>query len=231
MSPLRRRRRPSEAVADNEAIPAGPVDDDEAAALRAAIELRSAQPAADLPAPEFVEGLRRRLGELESEGAPAPMGRRRFLAAAGAGAGAVAAGVAGVVVDRTLLHQPSAPEDAAPGPLEPAAGAWVRVAGTGEVAGRTVPFATGSMAGFVTERDGGLVAVSGACTHQGCLLRLNEADRRLDCPCHRTAFDAEGRLLFHQLAAAPRPLPRLQVRRNGDDVEVLLPEGDRPPRA
>jgi len=229
MSPFRRsRRRPSEAVADNEAIPGGPVDDDEAAALRAAIELRSAQPAADLPAAEFVEGLRRRLGEMDSEGAPSALGRRRFLAAAGAGAGAVAAGVAGVVVDRTLLQSTPTSDPEASGPLEPAEGAWVRVAGAGDLAGGTARFATGSVAGFVSDRGGELVAVSGACTHQGCLLRLNEEAGRLDCPCHRTAFDAEGQVLFHQLAAAPRPLPRLQVRRNGDDVEVLLPEGDQP---
>ena len=227
MSPLRRRRpRPSEAVTDNEPIPAGSVDDEEAVALRAAIELRSAQPAADLPAPEFVEGLRRRLGELEHEGAPAPLARRRFLAAAGIGAGAVAAGVAGVVADRALLRPGN--DDAPSGPLEPAEGAWVPIARAGDVDGRTVRFATGSMAGFVSERNGDLVAVSGACTHQGCLLRLNDAAGRLDCPCHRTAFDPEGRVLFHQLAAAPRPLPRLQVRRNGDDVEVLLPQGDQP---
>jgi Rieske Fe-S protein len=229
MSPLRRnRRRPSEAVADNEAIPAGPVDDDEAAALRAAIELRSAQPAADLPDEEFVEGLRHRLGEMDSEGAPPAMGRRRFLAVAGAGAGAVAAGVAGVVADRALLHPATTPEAEAPGPLEPAEAAWVRVAGVDDLSGRTVRFTTRSMAGFVSDHDGELVAVSGACTHQGCLLRLNDDADRLDCPCHRTAFDAEGRVLFHQLASAPRPLPRLQVRRNGADVEVLLPEGDQP---
>ncbi|MCA1842264.1 MAG: Rieske (2Fe-2S) protein [Actinobacteria bacterium] len=225
MSPLRRRRRPSEAVADNEAIPAGPVDDDEAAALRAAIELRAAQTAADLPAPEFVEGLRRRLGEMGNEGAPSAIGRRRFLAAAGAGA--VAAGAAGIVADRALLRSDT-PDEGAAGPLQPNDGAWVRIAGAGDVGGRTVRFTTGSMAGFVSERDGDLVAVSGACTHQGCLLRLNDDAGRLDCPCHRTAFDPNGRVLFHQLAAAPRPLPRLQVRRNGDDVEVLLPQGDQP---
>src|SRR5438309_1546342 len=110
MSPLgrRRRRRPSEAVADNAPIPAGPVDDEEAAALRAAIELRAAQPAADLPTAEFVEGLRRRLGELEGEGPPPRVGRRTFLTVAGAGAGAVAAGVAGAVVGRTLLSRGAA---------------------------------------------------------------------------------------------------------------------------
>ena len=229
MSPIRRRRRrPSEAVADNEPIPAGPVDDEEAAALRAAIELRAAQPAADLPGAEFVDGLRRRLGELEGEGPPPRVGRRAFLTVAGAGA--VAAGVAGAIVDRTLVQQPS-PGSAAPGTLEPAAGAWVRVAGVSEVTGRTVAFSTPSVVGFVTERAGDLVAVSGACSHQGCLLRLNEAAERLDCPCHRTSFSSEGRLLFHQLRTAPPPLARLQVRRNGDAVEVLLPTGKPPQQA
>jgi Rieske Fe-S protein len=225
MSPLRRHRRhrPSEAVADNAPIPAGPVDDEEAAALRAAIELRAAQPAADLPRPEFVDGLRRRLGELEGEGPPPRVGRRVFLTVAGAGAGAVAAGVAGAVVDRTLL-QPSSHGSAAQGTLDPAAGAWVRVAGVDDVTGRTVSFTTPNVVGFVTERAGDLVAVSGACSHQGCLLKLNEAAERLDCPCHRTAFSGEGRVLFHQLDTAPSPLARLQVRRNGDAVEVLLPE-------
>ena len=226
MSPLSRRsrRRPSEAVADNAPIPAGPVDDEEAAALRAAIELRAAQPAADLPTPEFVDGLRRRLGELEGEGPPARLGRRAFLTGAGAGAGAVAAGVAGAVADRTLLQQPPSHGSAAQGALDPIGGGWVRVAGVDEVTGRTVSFTTPNVVGFVTERAGDLVAVSGACSHQGCLLRLNEAAERLDCPCHRTAFSAEGRLLFHQLDTTPPPLARLQVRRNGDAVEVLLPE-------
>ena len=224
MSPLgrHRRRRPSEAVADNAPIPAGPVDDEEAAALLAAIELRAAQPAADLPSPEFVDGLRRRLGDLDSVGSRPRVGRRAFLTAAGAGA--VAAGVAGAVADRTLLQQPPSHGSAAQGTLEPAGGAWVRVAGVSDVTGRTVPFAAPGVVGFVTDRAGDLVAVTGACSHQGCLLRLNKAAERLDCPCHRTAFSAEGRLLFHQLDAAPPPLARLQVRRNGDAVEVLLPE-------
>src|SRR5438034_4917382 len=105
MSPIGRRRRrlPSEAVVDNEPIPAGPIDDEEADALRAAIELRSAGPAADLPRPEFVQELRRRLGELESGGPPARGGRRGVLTPAGGGGGAGGARGAGGAAHRTPL--------------------------------------------------------------------------------------------------------------------------------
>ena len=79
MSPIGRRRRrlPSEAVVDNEPIPAGPIDDEEADALRAAIELRSAGPAADLPRPEFVEELRRRRPRRRGSARRRRSGRRR----------------------------------------------------------------------------------------------------------------------------------------------------------
>jgi cytochrome b6-f complex iron-sulfur subunit len=87
----------------------------------------------------------------------------------------------------------------------------------------TKRFATATAVGFVSNDGGALAAVSGACTHQGCLLQLNQQAGRLDCPCHKTAFSTNGRLLFSQLSAAPAPLPGLQLRRTGDQIEVLLP--------
>ena len=46
---------------------------------------------------------------------------------------------------------------------------------------------------------------------------------QLRCPCHATAFAVNGALVSHQLPVAPRPLPRLEVRQNGDAIEVLTP--------
>jgi glycine/D-amino acid oxidase-like deaminating enzyme/nitrite reductase/ring-hydroxylating ferredoxin subunit len=43
--------------------------------------------------------------------------------------------------------------------------------------------------------DGTLHAVSLRCTHLGCLLRFNGAERTWDCPCHGSRFDIDGAVL------------------------------------
>jgi glycine/D-amino acid oxidase-like deaminating enzyme/nitrite reductase/ring-hydroxylating ferredoxin subunit len=43
--------------------------------------------------------------------------------------------------------------------------------------------------------DGTLRAVSPVCTHLGCLVRWNVAERSWDCPCHGSRFDADGHVL------------------------------------
>jgi glycine/D-amino acid oxidase-like deaminating enzyme/nitrite reductase/ring-hydroxylating ferredoxin subunit len=42
---------------------------------------------------------------------------------------------------------------------------------------------------------GELHAVSSTCTHLGCQVRFNTAERTWDCPCHGSRFDAEGRVI------------------------------------
>ena len=43
--------------------------------------------------------------------------------------------------------------------------------------------------------DGGLHAMSAACTHLGCAVSWNPAERSWDCPCHGSRFSAEGAVL------------------------------------
>jgi nitrite reductase/ring-hydroxylating ferredoxin subunit len=49
--------------------------------------------------------------------------------------------------------------------------------------------------GVFRDEDGGLHAVSLRCTHLGCLVRFNAAERSWDCPCHGSRFDVSGRVL------------------------------------
>jgi glycine/D-amino acid oxidase-like deaminating enzyme/nitrite reductase/ring-hydroxylating ferredoxin subunit len=55
--------------------------------------------------------------------------------------------------------------------------------------------------------DGALVAVSARCTHLGCLVSWNAAERSWDCPCHGSRFAPDGTVLegpaVHRLERKP----------------------------
>ena len=49
--------------------------------------------------------------------------------------------------------------------------------------------------GAYRDETGKLHGVSLRCTHLGCLLRFNGAERSWDCPCHGSRFDIGGAVL------------------------------------
>ena len=55
--------------------------------------------------------------------------------------------------------------------------------------------------------DGTLVAVSPLCTHLGCQVNWNTAERSWDCPCHGSRFAPDGEVLqgpaVHRLELKP----------------------------
>jgi nitrite reductase/ring-hydroxylating ferredoxin subunit len=211
---LRRNRRPK---------PFTPEADD-VDAMRAAIELNSAQPDAAEPRAEFVNDLHRRLADqLDETDAridldAARLSRRRVLGGIGA---AAAAAVVGGVVDRELLNSGSSPSVPTTQELVPDEGAWQPVVAAANLGdGQVARFSTASTIGFVVNDNGNLSAVSGVCTHQGCLLRHNEAARRLDCPCHRASFSLQGDVLHQQFRQPLPPLPHIQVREVNGKIEI-----------
>jgi nitrite reductase/ring-hydroxylating ferredoxin subunit len=214
---LRRNRRPKPFAPDPEDVEV----------MRAAIELNSAQPGAALPRAEFVNDLHHRLAEqLDETGATvelsaARLSRRRVIGGIGAAAATAAAAVAGAVVDRELLNSRSPLSVPAAQELVPDEGAWQPVLDAANLGdGRVAPFSTASTVGFVVNDNGKISAISGVCTHQGCLLRLNEAAARLDCPCHRASFSLQGEVLRQQFPQPLAPLPHIQVRENNGQIEI-----------
>ncbi|MHA6794356.1 FAD-dependent oxidoreductase [Pseudonocardia bannensis] len=59
--------------------------------------------------------------------------------------------------------------------------------------------------GVYRDEAGGLHGVSMRCTHLGCLVRFNGAERSWDCPCHGSRFAIDGTVLE---GPAVDPLPR-----------------------
>jgi nitrite reductase/ring-hydroxylating ferredoxin subunit len=204
-------------------------EEGDAAELRAAITLRAARPGAGAPREEFVTGLHQRLAaelardeEARTPPVAADPGRRRLLrtASIAAGAAAVAAGVDHVLTSASAAGDEGGGEET----LTPNTGQWRTVAASADLPdGGVQGFDLGTVIGFVARSGGQLGAVSGVCTHLGCRLALNAAARRLDCPCHNASFALGGQLLRHQLAAAPRPLPHLQVREVDGTVQIFAP--------
>jgi cytochrome b6-f complex iron-sulfur subunit len=214
---LRRNRRPKSFTPDAEDVDA----------MRAAIELNQAQPGAALPRAEFVSDLHRRLAEqLDETDATvdldaARVSRRRLLGGISAAAAtAAAAAVVGGVVEREFLHPGSSPAVPAAQQLVPDEGSWQPVLAAADLGdGQVARFATTSTIGFVVNDNGNLSAISGVCTHQGCLLRHNEAQGRLDCPCHRASFSLQGDVLRQQFPQPLPPLPHIQVREANGQIE------------
>jgi glycine/D-amino acid oxidase-like deaminating enzyme/nitrite reductase/ring-hydroxylating ferredoxin subunit len=62
--------------------------------------------------------------------------------------------------------------------------------------------------GAYRDETGTLHGVSLRCTHLGCLLRFNAAERSWDCPCHGSRFDIDGAVLE---GPAIHPLKRREL--------------------
>ncbi len=62
---------------------------------------------------------------------------------------------------------------------------------------------SGKLLAVYRSEDGGLQAVSAACTHLGCAVHWNSGEKSWDCPCHGSRFAADGAVLH---GPARRPL-------------------------
>jgi nitrite reductase/ring-hydroxylating ferredoxin subunit len=137
---------------------------------------------------------------------------------------------AGLLADLTTGERPDDLRPFAPERLKPAAAArefishnFVSAADfvfdrtrphTGDLAlapdeGRIVRSGLG-LAAVYRDAEGRVHAHSARCTHLGCIVRWNSAERSWDCPCHGSRFGAESGEVLQGPAVRPlAPAPKL----------------------
>ncbi|MFC7842734.1 FAD-dependent oxidoreductase [Streptomyces sp. NPDC001046] len=68
--------------------------------------------------------------------------------------------------------------------------------------------ADGHRVAVYRDDDGALHAVSARCTHLGCLVDFNAAERAWECPCHGSRFDTDGKVIQ---GPATKPLEKRDI--------------------
>ena len=184
--------------------------------MQTAALLASGKPGADLPDPNFVERLHRDL-RTAATASPRDISRRRFLATTGSSAAAAAVG--GLALGNLLGH--AAGSDTTQETLQPDRGDWTHVTDLSSLQQRRpVRFSLGSVEGYVVRDGDGVQAVSAACTHLGCIVQ--SSGEKLWCPCKGATFALDGTIVNGNYNA-PRPLPVIQARVEGNSVQVFVP--------
>lgn len=96
-----------------------------------------------------------------------------------------------------------------------------------------VSFNAGGIVGYVIRNDGDsgdpsdgkVVAVSAACTHMGCIVQWQAADKKFHCPCHGGVFGEYGKTDKTSPVRYLKPLPRLDVQIDPDGtIKVRVPK-------
>jgi len=199
---------------------------EEVEAMSAAAGMVSARVGADLPDKAALDRIHRRLAAAldESPALDRHVSRRVLLRTFGTAAAAM---VIGVGLDEVVTRQGKSPGPGGGAPtqavLMPDSGAWKPVASVTQLpAGHAMTVSTGAIDAVIVNDGGSISAVSGICTHLGCKLQPDDAGRKLDCPCHQTAFGWSGKVLYYRLKVEPANLPQIPSRVNGDQIELFV---------
>lgn len=195
---------------------------EEAEAMTAAAGLAAARVASDLPDNAALDRIHRRLSTAldESPAGERRLSRRAWLQTAGAAAAAV---VVGVALDEVVKQRQESGGGGPTGTLLPDNGAWRPVAAVSQIPpGHAMTVSTTYVDAVIINDGGSISAVSGVCTHLGCKLQPDDANRKLNCPCHQTAFAWTGKVLYYRLKSAPPSLPNIPSRVNDGQVELYI---------
>src|SRR5258708_14143243 len=162
---------------------------------------------------------------------------RRALLTGGAAVAAslaVGAGV-GAMVERSTEPEVHSPVDSAPWGLidKNVSTYWHPVISVAELGANAFRFAVDTVVGYIIRNDGEdnfskkgeIFAVSAACTHMVCIVKLHDSDRKFHFPCHGGLFTEYG--MVDKSASAIlyiRALPRLHTKVEHGHIYVEVPK-------
>ena len=195
---------------------------EEVDAMQAAAGLAASRVGADLPDKAALDRIHASLSAaLDERPAEEPrMSRRAWLQTAGAVAAAV---VVGVTLDEVVTSRGPSEGTGGTATLLPDNGNWRPVASVTQVpAGHAMQVTTATLDAVIVNDGETISAVSGVCTHLGCKLQPDDLNRKLNCPCHQTAFSWSGKVLYYRLKSAPANLPQIPARVNDGQIELFI---------
>jgi cytochrome b6-f complex iron-sulfur subunit len=70
---------------------------------------------------------------------------------------------------------------------------------------------------IINRSEKGYIALSRVCTHLGCLVEYDNANKRLVCPCHAGIYDLEGNVVS---GLPPKPLTEFPLKLEGENIVV-----------
>src|ERR1043165_6944669 len=87
----------------------------------------------------------------------------------------------------------------------------------GSIVGMTNGYANPIVIAHVEE--GRFAALDAICTHMRCTVQYNALNLSVDCPCHGSAYEVDGRVIG---GPAPRALRTFQIRSDGTALTITL---------
>jgi Rieske Fe-S protein len=95
-----------------------------------------------------------------------------------------------------------------------------QVPALGKVGGSAILKLGGTEVLLIRETDTRVRALDPVCTHAACYVAFNRKTGKVECACHQSVFDLEGKVLS---GPAPAPLPGFDARLDGDRIVVEIP--------
>jgi Rieske Fe-S protein len=162
--------------------------------------------------------------------------RRGLLAGGAAAAASLVVGAGGGIVYEEQIHgnaQVASTPPATGEHLQIASGVpttWLLVTTLADLGNDAVRFSSDTIVGYVirtagtgTDASNSVMALSGSCTHKGCLVQWKNTERHFVCPCHGALFGEQGAQIPTNYKYNLAPLPSLNTKIEDGKVYVEVP--------